>query len=92
MVLAQKISSHAQKKMYLQFYDFCGYKNWLDKKMFSPSFFPPFLVLLLDPGSEIRDPVLIKIRIRDKHPGSATLNKREEADRWHNALVISYQY
>jgi hypothetical protein len=43
---------------------------------FSPSSF----VLLLDPGSGIRypisgilDPGWIKIRIRDKHPGSATL-------------------
>jgi hypothetical protein len=27
----------------------------------------------LDPGSEIRDPGWVKIRIRDKHPGSATL-------------------
>ncbi len=37
--------------------------------------FPPFsLVLLLDPGSGIRDPGWIKIRIRNKHPGSATLH------------------
>jgi hypothetical protein len=35
--------------------------------------FSPLLVLLLDPGFEIRDPGCIKIRIRDKHPGSATL-------------------
>jgi hypothetical protein len=27
----------------------------------------------LDPGSEIRDPGWVKIRIRDKPPGSATL-------------------
>jgi hypothetical protein len=27
-----------------------------------------------DPGSEIRDPGWVKIRIRDKHPGSATLH------------------
>jgi hypothetical protein len=32
------------------------------------------LLLFLDPGSEIRDPGWVKIRIRDKHPGSATLN------------------
>ncbi len=39
-------------------------------------FFHPSLVLLvLDPGSEIRDPGWVKIRIRDKHPGSATLQK-----------------
>ncbi len=30
-------------------------------------------MLFLDPGSEIRDPGWVKIRIRDKHPGSATL-------------------
>jgi hypothetical protein len=36
-------------------------------KFFHPSF------LFLDPGSEIRDPRWVKIRIRDKHPGSATL-------------------
>jgi hypothetical protein len=27
-----------------------------------------------DPGSEIRDPGWVKIRIPDKHPGSATLH------------------
>jgi hypothetical protein len=27
----------------------------------------------LDPGSEIRDPERIKVKIRDKHPGSTTL-------------------
>jgi hypothetical protein len=30
----------------------------------------------LDPGSEIRDPGWVKIRIRYKHPGSATLQLR----------------
>jgi hypothetical protein len=29
----------------------------------------------LDPGSEIRDPGWVKIRIQDKHPGSARLVK-----------------
>jgi hypothetical protein len=33
----------------------------------------PILLLLLDQGSWIRDPGRINIRIRDKHPGSATL-------------------
>jgi hypothetical protein len=32
-------------------------------------------LLFLDPGSGIRDPEWVKIRIRDKHPGSATLQK-----------------
>jgi hypothetical protein len=36
-------------------------------------FHSSLLLLFLDPGSEIRDPVFVKIRIRDKHPGSATL-------------------
>jgi hypothetical protein len=31
------------------------------------------LLLFLVPGSEIWDPGWVKIRIRDKHPGSATL-------------------
>jgi hypothetical protein len=39
----------------------------MTKKIFSPlSFVAVF-------GSEIRDPGWVKIRIRDKHPGSATL-------------------
>jgi hypothetical protein len=37
-------------------------------------FHPSLLLLFLDPGSEIRDPGWVKIRIRDKHPGSATLD------------------
>jgi hypothetical protein len=40
-------------------------------------FHPSLLLLLLDPGSEIRDPGWVKIRIRDKHPGSATLNNNK---------------
>jgi hypothetical protein len=40
-------------------------------------------LLFLDPGSEIRDPGWLKIRIRDKHPGSATLE--------HKTLVIYWQ-
>jgi hypothetical protein len=39
-------------------------------------FFRPSLLLLFlvrDPGSKIRDPEWVKIRIQDKHPGSATL-------------------
>jgi hypothetical protein len=43
------------------------------------NFFPPLSFAAVfgsgirDPGSEIRDPGWVKIRIRDKHPGSATL-------------------
>ncbi len=36
---------------------------------------PSLFYLFLDPGSDIRDPGWVKIRIRDKHPGSATLDK-----------------
>ncbi len=32
-------------------------------------FHPSLLLLFWDPGSEIRDPGWVKIRIRDKHPG-----------------------
>jgi hypothetical protein len=36
-------------------------------------FHPSLLLLFLDPRSEIWDPGWVKIGIRDKHPGSATL-------------------
>jgi hypothetical protein len=36
-------------------------------------FHPSLLLLYWDPGTEIRDPGLVKIRIREKLPGSATL-------------------
>jgi hypothetical protein len=36
-------------------------------------FHPSLLLMFLDPGSEIRDPEWVKIRIWDKHTGSATL-------------------
>jgi hypothetical protein len=52
------------------FVKFVATKNGLTKKKFSPlSFIAVF-------GSEIRDPGWVKIRIRDKHPGSATLVKK----------------
>jgi hypothetical protein len=35
-------------------------------------FHPSLLLLFLDPGSEIRDPGWVKMRILDKHSGSAT--------------------
>jgi hypothetical protein len=34
-------------------------------------------VFLIRPVLRIRDPGWVKIRIRDKHPGSATLDKTE---------------
>ncbi len=46
------------------------------KKGMTTNFFSLCLSLLfLVPGSEIRDPEWVKTRIRDKHPGSATLQK-----------------
>jgi hypothetical protein len=44
----------------------------------TPNFFSPlsFVLLFLNPGSGIRDPEWVKIRIRDKHPGSTTLAGR----------------
>jgi hypothetical protein len=46
---------------------------WLQKSMKTNLFLPLSFVAVLDPGSEIRDPGWVKIWIRDKHPGSATL-------------------
>jgi hypothetical protein len=44
------------------------------KKVMVTHFFEPSLLLtFLDPGFKIRDPGWVKIGIRDKHPGSATL-------------------
>jgi hypothetical protein len=39
-------------------------------------FHPSLLLLFLVPGSEIWDPGWVKIRIRDKHPGSANIGKK----------------
>ncbi len=44
------------------------------KDMATNTFHPSLLLLYLGLGSEIRDPGSVKIRIRDKHPGSATLH------------------
>jgi hypothetical protein len=46
---------------------FAATKNGRTKKFFPPSYFSAVVV------SGIRDPGGIKIRIRDKHTGSATL-------------------
>jgi hypothetical protein len=62
---------------------FVATKKCLTKIFFSPlSFLPVFGSGIRDPGSDIRDqrsgirgPGWVKIRIRDKHPGSATLEK-----------------
>ncbi len=47
-------------------------KLGLQKKIWQLFFHPSLLLLFLEPGSGIRDPGRVKIRIRDKHPGSAT--------------------
>jgi hypothetical protein len=61
----------------IKFCEICGYIKRYDKNFFSPlSFVPVFGSGIRDPGSEIRDPGWVKIRIRDKHPGSATLVHR----------------
>jgi hypothetical protein len=59
-------------------------------------FHPSLLLLFLDSVSEIRDPGWLKIRIRDKHPGSATLvfnfnNKgsQEQRKTYYSGLSIS---
>jgi hypothetical protein len=58
-----------KNKIILHFGKFVATKKCLTKDFFSPLSF----YLFLDPGSEIRDPGWVKIRIRDKHSGSATL-------------------
>jgi hypothetical protein len=51
-----------------------NFVKFMAKKRYENLFFHPSLLLLfLDPGSEIRDPGWVKISIRDKHLGSATL-------------------
>ena len=64
---------HFKNKIILNFCDICGYNKRYDNKFFSP--------LSLDAvfGSGIRDPGWVKIRIRDKHPGSATLIVRSKS-------------
>jgi hypothetical protein len=58
---------HFKNKIIYNFVQFVATKRGLTKKIFSP------LSSVAVFGSEIRDPGWIKIRIRDKHPGSARL-------------------
>ncbi len=83
--LAHIFSLPVQKSNNFQFCDISGYSK--GKTVGQQIFPPPLLLLWLDlgsgiqdpgseirdPGSGIRDPAWIKIRIRDKHPGTATL-------------------
>jgi hypothetical protein len=64
------VLQHFQNKIIFNYVKFVATKKvGMTKKNFHPS----LLLLFLDPGSEIRDPGWAKIRIRDKYPGSATL-------------------
>jgi hypothetical protein len=68
---------HFKNKIIYNFVKFVATKKGLT------TIFPPSLLLLfLDPGSEIRDPEWVKIRIRDKHPGSATLLNGRSKTTW----------
>jgi hypothetical protein len=62
--------------MILNFLDISGYK-----KRYNKFVHPSLLLLFLDPGSELRDPGWTKIRIRDKHPGSAILHLTQTPER-----------
>jgi hypothetical protein len=71
--LAQIFSAAFQKSNNFQFCELCGYKKGMTN-IFSPVIFVAVLGSgIRDPGFETRDPGWVKIRIRDKHPGSATL-------------------
>jgi hypothetical protein len=59
---------HFKKKIILIFVKFVATKQGMTTSFFSPLSFVAVL------GSGIRDPGWVKIRIRDKHPGSATLH------------------
>jgi hypothetical protein len=64
------VLQHLKNKVIFNLVRFVGYKKRYDNKFFSPlSFVAGF-------GSGIRDLgwVKIRIRVRDKHPGSATLH------------------
>ncbi len=62
---------HFKTKIIYNFVKFVA--TW--KGMTTNFFHPSLLLLFLDPRSGIRDPGWVKIRIRDKHPGSATLGR-----------------
>ncbi len=53
---------------------------WLHRKVWHQIFFHPSFVAVF--GSGIRDPGWVKIRIRDKHPGSATLHNTGPCKNW----------
>jgi hypothetical protein len=59
---------HFKNKIIFNFVKFVATRKVMTTIFFHPS----LLLLFLNPGTEIRDDYL-KIRIRDKNPGSATL-------------------
>jgi hypothetical protein len=60
---------HLKNKIIINFEKFVATKKGL-----TTTFFPPLSFVAVF-GSGIRDPKWVKVRIRDKHPGSATLEK-----------------
>ncbi len=62
---------HLKNKILFNFVKFVVTKKILTTNFFTPLFCCCFWIR--DPGPEILDPEWVKIRIRDKHPGSATL-------------------
>jgi hypothetical protein len=67
---------HIKNKIIFSFVKFVATKNGLTKKNFSPlSFVAVFGSGIRDPRSGIRDGYKSGSGIRDKHPGSATLEK-----------------
>jgi hypothetical protein len=65
---------HFKSKIIFNFVKFMAPKKGMTTQFFSPlSFVAVFASGIRDPRSEIRDPGWVKIWIRDKHPGSATL-------------------
>ncbi len=68
--LVQIIFFNISNKIIYNFVKFVATKTGMTTNFF---FTPLFCCCFFDPGSEIRDPGWVKIRIRDKHPGSAIL-------------------
>jgi hypothetical protein len=69
-----------KNKIIFNFVKFVATKQGMTKYFFTPLFCCCFWIRdprseIQDPRSGIRDPGWVKIRIRDKHPGSATLHQ-----------------
>ncbi len=68
-IVSNLFLQHYKTKIILNFVKFMATKKGMTTNFFSPL----SIIAFLDLGSEVRDPGWVKIRIRDKHPGSATL-------------------